>query len=307
MFSRLREVLKIIYKRLFVLYLVVFFLIYFIVDWKKMTAHAKATTLSRLMPTYDYLVAYIEGQEPFDRVKLEEYEYYYERLLDSLQWPDIQGMMGFCHYHLGHEKLAIKAYKRAIQINPNYFAFHYNLGLIYFKKGLYEEAIKNVLAALETDWEYNLHFIHQSKTYLPILKRTGKLESEVVQRLQKGYYSCYTILVLSYYYLKKYPQMFYVCRDALEHIDGEEKKRLFYFYSALASYQLKEYKKSIFFLQEYISFIPDDPDAFNYMGLSFRALGMEPLAQKALTQAALFKDREDPKALVEHGLTLHIF
>lgn len=43
--------------------------------------------------------------------------------------------IGFCHYKLGHYQSAVKAYKQAINLKPDYAEAHYDLGIAYLLLG----------------------------------------------------------------------------------------------------------------------------------------------------------------------------
>jgi len=49
---------------------------------------------------------------------------------------------------------AIAEYKKAVEINPEYAEAHFNLGLSYYRKGMYDEAIAAFNRAIEINPEY---------------------------------------------------------------------------------------------------------------------------------------------------------
>ena len=121
--------------------------------------------------THKYLVnAVINGKE-FNKARLRKFEVYFKMLIQ--QQPnraDAYGILGFFSYHLGKHGQAISSYKKAISINPDFFWYHYNLGVIYFRKGDYENAIEFLEKSIKTSPEKSLMFIFASKNlYLPIM------------------------------------------------------------------------------------------------------------------------------------------
>ena len=50
--------------------------------------------------------------------------------------------LGVAYNKLGKYEDAIKSYKHAIRINPDYANAHYNLDVAYDKLGMYEESIE---------------------------------------------------------------------------------------------------------------------------------------------------------------------
>ena len=59
--------------------------------------------------------------------------------------------LGAVYSESGKYEEAIKPYKRAIRINPDYSEAHYNLGFAYVKSGMYQEAIESFKQATGLD------------------------------------------------------------------------------------------------------------------------------------------------------------
>jgi len=99
------------------------------------------------------------------------------------------GMLGFCYYHLGKHKEAVSFYRKALEINPYFFWFHYNLGVVYFKKGQYEQAAVSFKKAQDTVPKHNLKFIRASKViYVPIVRENlEKFSIPMRGQLMDGY------------------------------------------------------------------------------------------------------------------------
>lgn len=99
---------------------------------------------------YKYLIAMEQKNLSPDRNALREFEEYFQLVVDSFgKQADSYGMLGYCQYHLGKDDQAIKSYGSAIQANPAFIGYYYNLAVIYYNKGDYHQASMYAKQALE--------------------------------------------------------------------------------------------------------------------------------------------------------------
>ncbi len=274
--------------RAFVVYLIVLAFVFFLIDQDKIHNHAIVASLSRLDTSFDYIVLGMKQKTKFERRFLLSHQHYYQKVIDLLPpMADAYGMLGFFHYHLGAYDKARAAYKKASELNPHFLTYYYNLGLLYFKKGDYSQAAGSFIKAIETHLANCLVFVMSSKLYasffVSLNEEKDVLESEIEMKLRENFRQCYLMLILSYYRLQNYPQMIQQASEAIS-LDLQPQDD-FYFYIGLASHQLKDYERSIFFLKESIKRNPDLSDAFYYLALSMKALGKEELATKSMQKA----------------------
>ena len=132
-----------------------FFLYGLIVAVAALLINAEAAQINRLN--------YIKGS-------VEEYllHYQYQKVAgDTQQWqqslmyfkqlerlsPDnaiFTANVGFCYWHLGQRGLALEHYRRAIELEPQLYALHWDLAVILYRLGRYEEAAKEMSLSLDT-------------------------------------------------------------------------------------------------------------------------------------------------------------
>ena len=274
------------FGRVILLYLLGFGAVYLLFSHSEEIKKVSLATLDRLRPeTVDYLTGFYQKRYPFSAKKLEPFRFYYQKVTEYVpDRADAFGMLGFCSYYQGKQNQAVRAYQHAIELNPSFFWFYYNLGLIDFKSGRYQEAGELFKKSVTVDPQRTFLYIAASpRIYLPIVAELSPRDTRWDQlaraQLKNGYRDGYALLVLSQYHLKNFQGMIGYAHAAIEadlNQDG-----LFYFYSAVAAYELKQYPTTIYFLQEYISKNADNPEAYHYLGLALRDLGKEPLAAGA--------------------------
>ena len=191
------------------------------------------------------------------------------------------------------------------QFNPHSFWFRYNLGLIYFKGGRYQEAAESLEKAMAAKWEQNQGLIYLSKIYQPMIGKIGDIDNRIRSNLKIGYGNCTMLLVLSHYYLKDFPEALRYAASALGPDIAHQD--FLYYYAGLAAYNLKRYDQSVYFLKECIKKNPQHADAFYYLGLCLKALGKEEMALVSLQQAAVLHQTVGPLLPIAEGMNPQIF
>ena len=270
-----RKIFYVLVTRVLILYLVVLAVLSMTVDLKMAVTVASLRTLNRLMPpqlsTLNDIVA---DRKNINQKELSVFQFYFEKVTELMpQMADAFGLYGFCSYYLGKHKKAITAYQKAIELNPAFFWFYHNLGIIYFKEGRYEEAARMFEAALGTKPEYAGMFIGSStKMYIPILlKNVGNIKIFINSQFKRGFSYVQLLLILSQYQLKNYAMMLkYALFAAQSNLYGGG---IFYYYSGLASYELKDYPKAAILFEEAIKRKKEFSEAYQYLGLTMQALG----------------------------------
>lgn len=304
-----RKFLKIftgMFGRVPLVYLIGYLIFYTTLDYENTMNRVKGSALSRLMPYHLYLVKYLSGEIPYQQERFVEYVHYYRQVIDYMPYTaDAFGMLGLCYYHMQEKGKAIAAFKRAIELNPHFFWFYYNLGAFYYKDGRYEEAVELFKQAMTTESDAALSFIYISKIYLPIRDITQDYQNTINLRLEAAYRHCYQMVILTQYQLRDFQGVVgsanYAIREKFEDL------AFYYFYSGLAAYELKEYPVAISLLQDCLALRKDYREAYQYLASAWLALGKKDIASQLLRQEVLFGRIESPKASVEKKLFLKIF
>jgi len=265
---------KIFFNRAGWIYAVVFLLLGSIFMQESVNGYVFGATLSRLMPHPGYLARIVRGEEAPDKNRLEEYFHYYLKVVKYVPpRANTYSMLGFCHYYRGEKEKAVAAFKKAVELNPNFFWSYYNLGVIYFKSGRYEEAAAALKAAIETDADVNLGTVYFSKMYRPIIDQMVDFRSVSSDNLSRAFRQCYKMLVLSHYNLKQFPEVLLYSRAGIElELKGGE---FFYYYAGVAAAEVHEYEKAVVLLQNAIQLNPDYPEPRFALTRTLKRLGRD--------------------------------
>ena len=255
----------------------------------------------------DYVIDVMRSRQPFDPKALKEYIYYYSKVVEYMPTRgDAQGMVGFFYYQAGREEEAIRAYEKAIALNPRFFWSRYNLGVIFFKQKRYEEAIARFKEAVETDPKATIEYILASREiYFPLTsKRVGQW-TDLKEMLRAGQNNSMRGIVLSFFYLQHYQDVLDICQYALA--NHFEDRDFFFYYAGVAAYGLTEYQKSIYMLQESLKGNPGHAESYRYLALALKAVGRDAMAATVMAQGAAVHQKGERPLFDEDELRLEIF
>ncbi len=194
-------------KRAIVFYLAVVLLSMTVIDYKKIRLQDHINKLNAIKPaSFRFLIEFARQPERFNAQGLLPYLYFYQTMTDYFPGlAEAHGMLGFGLYYLGKYPKAAADFKKAIELQPDFFWFYYDLGVIYFKQGNYEQAIASLQSALKTDPQKALDFIKNSSVvYKSILLEDKSWALQTKERLGDGYRRAYKLLLLSYDHLNNF-------------------------------------------------------------------------------------------------------
>jgi tetratricopeptide (TPR) repeat protein len=291
--------------RVITFYLVVILIFLSVVDYQKVFSHARGAALNRFMPDFVYLNNLVQGREGIDKKRLQEYASYYEKVTEYLPRADGLGILGYLYFHLGKDKKAVVCFKKAAKLYPDAFNFHYNLGIIYFRRGYYEESAEALKSAVGTSVSKNLNYITSSRVYFPFLGNHEDVGPRLALYLRNGFRNAYRLLVFSCYNLKQYQEMLAYSSQAIAASLDENKD--FYFYAGIAAYQLGKYEQAGAFLKEYLGSNPQDGNALYYLGMTLFGLGDKDDGTKILKAAETLHGSPGITETQSDTISLYIF
>jgi tetratricopeptide (TPR) repeat protein len=167
---------------------------------------ARTKALNAVHPkAFNGLIAAVEHAKPLSPKELRAYQDYFAELAKhSPDRADALAMQGFCAFHLNKEAKAVEFYQKAAGLVPGFYGFRYNLAVIYFKTGRFEDASRELQQALASDPKESLMYIlSQSKIYgLIMLARFNDFGKPMPVQLSEGYQKAYALMVMTQYRLQ---------------------------------------------------------------------------------------------------------
>ncbi len=209
------------------------------------------------------LINVSEGKDKVDKKEFMDYIAYYKQLqkLDPTR-AETYGILAFCYYWLGEYKKSEESLLKAIELNPNFFWYYYNLGVIYFQQGRYKDAVKMFDKSLVSSPALSLMYIRSPQTlHRSILNTDNDFAAGIEQRLKQGRCKAELLRLAGYYYLKQYKHTVILAQRCIA-LDTCADKDYCLCFLGMALYKLGAYNKAAYFLRK--SFVENGGYAEGY-------------------------------------------
>lgn len=159
---------------------------FFVVDQKSVASHAWPKTLSRLRPSYAYLLSAVNegtcGQDSL--VDGKRYFKAINRIFGSR--PDANAFLGMSEYYLGHKLTAESFFQKLKAELPGFFWADYNLALLALERKDYEAAENFAKQVIMAPLDKSLVFMMSAKVYQPLLVENGLTPQILASHMQEG-------------------------------------------------------------------------------------------------------------------------
>ncbi len=178
--------------------------------------------------------------------------------------------LGLAYGESGKYKEAIKSYKQAIRIDPDFVHAHNNLGAAYYMLGRYQEAIKSHKQALRIDPDYrDAHYnlgiaSYELDKYEEAIK-SYKHAIRIDPDLAEAHYN----LGAAYYMLGRYQEAIKSYKLAIR-IDPEDREA--HYNLGIAYGETGKHEEAIESYKQAIRIDPDDADAHYNLGDAYLQL-----------------------------------
>jgi tetratricopeptide (TPR) repeat protein len=275
------------------------------VDYQKLYYRVRLKVLNRLRPSsVTYLLNFAKNPHIKDDDRLAKYQFYYQHVYDLMpNRMDALGLYGYCSYYLGQPEEAREAYEQALEINPHFFWFYHNLGIIHFQQGDYDQAVAVLSEALNTRPENVFRVISLSpRIYMPLVKgRQDAIDqARLTRQIKRGYRNVYLLLIKSLQEKEAYQRMLQTAMKAIEaKLDGAGN---FHFYAGLALYRLQKFEQATLFYKKCLEKNPKHAEALKYFGILSTEMGSRELGLKMIQKATYLTEagqayRLDPNTI----------
>ena len=186
-------------SRAIVLYLIAFGLFHWLVDLDRM----KIKLINRVVPaSTEDLVLFSLNPASKDPAILDKYLLYFKTTVKVLdKSAAAHGLLAYCEYYRGNKNKAIGEFRKAIAINPEFFWFQYDLGVIYFLQGDFKNAQEVLGKAVNSRPEGTFIFINVSRIYKDLNNYAAEAGYNTEDSLRDGYHNAREMLMLCEYHL----------------------------------------------------------------------------------------------------------
>ncbi|MBF0504943.1 MAG: tetratricopeptide repeat protein [Candidatus Omnitrophica bacterium] len=293
--------------RVGIIYFIVFVFFMSCVDLKILDSRIKIRHLNAVIPNFAGMIIFSKHHDSSRTVDWTAYKNYFELILRFM--PDdavAKQLLGFVDYHMGQQDKSIDLFKSVSVINgQGLFWSNYNLGVIYYKKGMLEQASQYLLKAIASNRQLTLLIMQNSIIYKQIFASsyfTFSLNDEMNDALSGAY-----ILLLSCLRSQgKYNQMLVIASKAIDQANLLYKDAFFY-YAGLGGMGLGQMENAYLFFQKSISLEKNNPDVYFYLADIFQSKGQEAQARKFLEISYSLHQKNDARFPYDQKINLRFF
>lgn len=288
-------------------YIIFGIIFYHVVDIQMVNERRMVEAINEIMPSFLELKRFHDTGEVLREHELDQYLKYYS-LMDQAV-PDsaeVHGALGLCNYYKGNQNKAIFHFKKATELNPTQFWFLYDLGVVYYKRGDYADALYFLKQAQDVDVQFTIGNIFSSPLYRRLLASVVNLGEVIEKNLVQSYNDIYVLEVEAYFRLEDFSEMGRIAREALA--EGRGNKVFHCYYAGLSAYHRKDFQAAIFYLSQCIKEQPNYAEAYYYLSAVWKELGNKEKALALLQMSVALHNNQASVVLVNSdAIQLRIF
>lgn len=281
--SQLFRFIKKFFQSVLFLYLLLFFTGYQLIDKDIQKKAIIVRTLNNFQSASSTSILWrLTRNEPVDDFLFIKTKTYYQMIYQFFpDKPEALGLNGFFAYFDNNLDSSIAFYKQAIDINSHFFWYYYNLGIIFFKQGNYDQSYPLFMQALKQPIQDIIKTIESSpQIYGNIVSSMPFTRQKFAKHIADGYEHAALFLLESLLRSERYDETLSAAYN-LNH-NGMLEKDAMRYYAGLAFFHKKDYPQASLQLKEFIENNKGDQQAGYYLGRSLEAIGMEAQARQFL-------------------------
>ncbi len=296
-----------LFTRIAVIYVIIVIVCLTCVNLKTLDERIKVRRLNQAVPNFTDLINFSMGKMSQQDVNWLPYRRYFELILRYL--PDdliTKQLLGYVDYYSGHEDKAIDLLKSSIVIKGQHlFWSNYNLGVIYYKKGMWQQSAEYLFNTLASNPQLAIFFMKDSIIYKQIFANPV-LTYSYDEGIATAKSNVYVLLLSCLNKMGQYDKVFAVSSIALA--DGSLlSKDAFYYYAGLAFFETGQEQKASMFFQKSLTLEKNNPDIYYYLANIYQKAGQSAQARDLLQLSYVLHQKNDPRFPYDAHVALRIF
>ena len=295
MFKQFLRMAQWLFSRVVMIYLVVFLFCMTSVDMKMLDTRIKIRHLNDAIPDFSRMIAFSKGKDQKNNVDWKPYKDYFELILRYMPDDLVTGqLLGYADYYDGQEPKAIDLFKgTATMKGQALFWSNYNLGVIYYKKAMWPQAVEYLFKAIASNPKLTVLLMESSMVYKQIFL-SPEFKYVLADEIKDAQAHAYILLMSSLQHLGQYDKMVFVSKLGLENIDLPYKDA-FYYYAGVAFFQMGQMDKAYVFFQKSLTIEKGDPDVYYYLANIYQNAGQSEQARYFFQASFLLHQKNDPR------------
>jgi len=301
------RVIQWLLSRVVVIYLVMFLFALTCVDLKMLDMRVKTRHLNDSIPDFSDMIIFSKDFNAKNNLDWKPYKKYFELILSYMPEDNIsQQLLGFVDYYSGQEQKSMALFKNSSVFNGQpLFWPNYNLGVIYYKKGMWPQAAEYLLKAISANPKLTVLLMENSIIYRQIAA-SSFFKYSLGDSIMEAQSKAYILLLASFYSLGQYDKMILISKIAIEN-QNLSYKDAFYYYAGIAFLKMGQPQKAFLLFQKSLSIEKDNPDIYYYIANIYQDAGQLQQARDYLQASYALHQKNDPRFPYENQVNLLFF
>ena len=281
--------------RVAVIYVILFLFFITCVNLKTLDDRIKVRRLNQAVPNFDDMINSSMGKNE-KAVDWAPYQHYFELILRYL--PDdklARQLLGYVDCYAGKEDKAIALFKGSVLMNGHLlFWSNYNLGVLYYKKGMWPQALDYLFKAISANSQLNVLLMKNSIIYKQILSGIPTSYS-LDDGINNAKGKAYILILSSLQHMGQYDQMIAVSNFAIANQNSFPNDDFYYYAAGLAFYETGQMEKAFLFFQKSLTIEKNNPDTYYYIANIYQKERQVDQARDFLRISYLLHQKNDPR------------
>ena len=303
----LAATLKWLMSRVWIIYLIILVFCFTCMDLKTIEMRIKVRHLNDAIPDFSDMILFSKGQKLKHNIDWNPYRRYFGIILRYM--PDdalTRQLLAFVDYHTGREREAVGLYKSSALINGQaLFWSNYNLGVIYYKRGMWPQAGEYLLKAIESNPQLTILLMKNSIIYRQI-SVSPYFKYSLGEDISEAQGQAYLLLLSSLYQMGQYDKVFVVFKLAIAN-PNLTYQDAYYYYGGLALVGMGQINNAFLLFQKSLAIEKNNPEIYYYISNIYQKAGQLEQARSFLQASYALHQKKDPRFPYEEKVTLHFF
>ena len=182
---------------------------------------------------------------------------------------------------------------------------NYNLGVIYYKKGMWPQAAEYLLKAVSSNSQLMVLLMQSSIVYKQIVANPDFIYS-LDEGINNAKSKAYILLLSSLKNMGQYDKMITIADMGISDQKLSYKDSMYY-YAGLSFYETGQPQKAFMFFQKSLTIEKNNPDVYYYIANIYQKAGQQNYARDFFEVSYALHQKNDPRFPYEAQVNLRFF
>ena len=277
------------------------------IDLKMLDMRIKTRHLNSAIPDFSDMIIFSKDQNAKKDINWKPYKNYFELILRYMPEDVItEQLLGYVDFNMAQEQKAMDLFKSsAVTHGQALFWPNYNLGVLYYKKGMWPQAAEYLLKAFTSNTKVTLILMQDSMVYKQIFI-SSSVKYSLSDEINDAQGHAYVLLLSCLQNMKQYDKMLIMSNLGIAN-QNLSYKDAFYYYAGIAYFEAGQMDKAFMLFQKSLSIEKNNPDVYYYMANIYQKVGQLQQARDFLQLSYALHQKNDPRFPYESQVNLRFF